>query len=163
MTDFDYKKVFSGALLGMFVGGIATVIKQVASLHSNPDKRLDPHAPNMEELAPNLADAFRSFMGPFYKMCNDEYKEDYKKTVKEAIELAEMVMVIQNQLMKGEIAPVWKHRTEANAYANLCSKKLRNLRDYFDSQILYQIGETIDYIDVTIADQLANIRNMTEI
>lgn len=161
--DLNIKKVFSGAALGMFVGGIATLLKQVASMHMNPDKRLDPPAPNMEELAPNLADAFRSFMGPFFKMCSDENKVKYQETVKEAIQLAEMVMVIQTQLRNGEVAPIWRHRTEASAYANLCVKKLRSLRIYFDSQILYQINETIDFIDVNIADQLGNIRNMTEL
>lgn len=82
----------------------------------------------MEDLNTLMADTFRQFMGPYYRMCPEESKSQYKEILQDAMQHAESVIDIEKKIQNGEITPSFKCRTTSVAHYKICMKKLRNLR-----------------------------------
>lgn len=161
LARLNPKKIAAGVFVGSVVGGIWQVGAQLAKMHIKPTQELDPPCPNMEAVDSFLSDQFRTFMGPYYKLCPDEHKTSFKKLVREALFHAEAVMLIVVQLRKGEIAKSIKERQEAAAHRSICLDRLRKTNDLFRSQISMQVKDTIDIISYVLSEQLNNIYVLT--
>lgn len=158
----EVKGIVSGAAVGLLLGAIYAGVSQVAKISFQPTIVLDPRAENMEDIAPDLAGVFRFFMGSYYRICSNKYKPDFKVLIQEAIRSAEAVMCIEVQIKEREVKPLRGYRAESTAHARRCLRKLRESRKYFDTEIIHQITEHINFISVYLADHLQNIRNLTE-
>ncbi|CAH6421131.1 Hypothetical protein UVM_LOCUS368 [uncultured virus] len=155
-------QVAQGALFGLLLGGGVTLGKQLLNQQMKRKTPLDPPCENMEILSPEMADAFRHFMGPFYRMCDDDRKRFYKVDVQLAMEQAEAVMVIEMQVLRGEVVGTVRERCVSMAHADKCITILRkNVRQYFDTALLHEVCEKIDQLSILMTIQLQNIRNTT--
>ena len=125
--------------------------------------RLDPHSPNLEQRDRNLADMFRLFMGPFYNACPNENKEEYMDYIRGAIRLAEVICIIETQLINGEIPqPSSKEHVEARVYQEYCMEYLKFTKHYFDKQTMFlnEVSDTIYLISTQLIDHLMNIKTL---
>lgn len=163
MEQINPFKVATVASVGLFVGAVAGFITQIAKLDFKGTEPLDPPAPNMQELEPELVLLFSKFIGPFYNLCPQRNKDKFKALVRSAIKHAEAVMLIENQLIKKEIKPQPSERNQANVHASLCLQRLRNTEKMFDSEVIASVHDTIDVIYVHLANNTANIRTLTSI
>lgn len=162
-TGINVAKILSGAAVGLILGASYCGITEVARLGKKEESPLDPPAPNMEEINSELTAVFRTFMGSFYKMCPNKNKKKFKKHVQEAIEFAEDVMVIENQLRRGEIKNQgFKDRSDAQGSARECMKSLRQVIYFFETGIIEKVVNRTDHVQIILSDSLTNISNMTE-
>jgi hypothetical protein len=156
-------KIVTMAGVGLFAGAVYGVLSQIAKLDFKGDAELDPPAPNMSELEPELVLLFRQFMGRYYDICPERNKETYKKYVRRAIRNAEAVMLIACQLIKKEVTAAPVHRNAAAACANLCMEWLRKTQDLFDTEVIKNVSETATVVYTILANHLSNIKLLTSI
>lgn len=150
LTDIDPKRVAIVAGAGLFVGAVWGILGQIASLDLKGEGDLDPPAPYMQNLEPELVILFKKFMGPFYKLCPERFKKKYQHCVKKSIRNAEAIMLIETQLLNKEIERVPEHRTQAAAHGMICLSSLRNIQNYFDTDIVLNVRDAVDVVFVNI-------------
>lgn len=153
--------LIAGGVIGALIGVLASGGKQMVDLHLKPELLLDPPCPNVESLDSTMVEVFRSFMGAFYRMCPKESKEEYKKTVQDAMQFSEEILTIEAEIMNKIREPSFKQRTKSAALYKLCMQKIREVRRFFYTEILEQLTAKIDHLGILLADHLTNIRNIT--
>lgn len=116
-AQVDPARVAGLAAVGLFTGAVIGVLSQIAKLDFTGEGDLDPPAPNMQQLEPELIILYRKFMGPFYKLCPDRNKKKFQFQIRKAIKHAEAVMLVENQLLKNEIARVPENRTQTAVHS----------------------------------------------
>jgi len=162
-NDFSVAKILAGAAIAGSLGAGLVFLSQISKNRNAKGHRLSPPAPNMEERDPTMSNQFRSLMDWFYRMCPDENKNEYKRLVKSAISLAELVCIIENQILKHEVHPHTTDRVEANLYALLSMKYLRETRNLFHTKIINDLTDILDVISFCLSTHLQNIRTLTSI
>ena len=94
IEEVNYSKVVGFGVVGLFVGAVAGVALQIANLDIKKGEPLDPPAPCMEIIDPEMASLYRKFMGEYYAKCPDFNQKIYKRRVRRSIKHAEAVMLI---------------------------------------------------------------------
>jgi hypothetical protein len=154
--------VVGGGLLAGLIGSIVLVCKQVANISITPTIKLDdPPCPNMEQLAPFLADEFRNYKGAFYKLCPDELKDIYSSYVRKAINKAEYIMCIQVQLMRKEKPRQRIYYDKCYTASLECMKMLEAARGCLGSEVVEDMYTAEREVSVLLSDQIHNVNNIT--
>lgn len=161
LAEVNIGKVVAVAGAGMFAGAVYGVLKQVASLDFMTEGELDPPAPCMQDLDPELVLLFKKYMGPFHRICPEKYQARYQERVRRAIRNAEAIMVIESQLLRKEIPRDQIHRNQCQMHLHFCMKHLRHLVKYYDTEILMSVRDNADVIFVNLAVHVNNVRVLT--
>jgi hypothetical protein len=165
MTGAKIKKVAAGAAVGALVGFSVVLVREIAQAKPPAREPLDPPAPNMETVSPDLANLYRTFKGAFYALCTDPRKQKrFQRCVQTSIRMAEAVMTIENQLRRGEIpeGEEWyTARIESAAFAEVAVKYLRECLDCFSGVVLKKVNLHVDKVQLFLSDSKDNIRALT--
>jgi len=159
----DISKVLGAALIGGTSAAGLIFSYQVMKIYQHNKHKLDPPAPNMQERNPHMVEQFEKFIGWFYRLCPEIYRDEYQKKIKTAISFAELVCVIENQLLHKEIKPITRDRIESKIYARICMINLREARNFFKTDIIMDITDSLDIISLSLANHLSNIRALTDV
>ena len=101
LTEIDPSRVVALGVTGLFIGSIIGVFAQVAKLDLKSEGKLDPDAPNMEELEPELVVLYSKFMGPFFRLCPERNRKTYKNYVRNSIRKCRGCLAHRESATKG--------------------------------------------------------------
>ena len=83
------EKVLMYSVLGMLAGAGFVVVNH--ALSDDIEGNLSPAAPYMKQLAPDIHGVFLRYMGSFYRLCPEAKQKEYKKHVRRAIRLSNVL------------------------------------------------------------------------
>jgi|GEM_PF-6164816 len=150
LDEINPKRVVMIAGTGLFVGALWGVLSQIAKFDLKGNGLLDPPAPNMQKLEPELVILYQKFMGPFYRLCPRENKQKFKEYVQKSIKNAEAIMLIENQLHHNEIPRTQNNRTQSAAHGMICMNSLRKVQNLFHTEIVENVKDAVDVVFVNI-------------
>ena len=152
LSEIDPSRVAVVAGAGLFVGAVWGMLSQIAKLDLKGEGQLDPPAPYMQKLEPELVILFKKFMGPFFRLCPERNKDKFRARVRKSIRNAEAIMLIESQLLNNEIARTPNNRTQAAAHGMICMSSLRRIQNYFDTEIVTNVSDANDVVFVNIGN-----------
>lgn len=156
---YNYTKIGFMMAAGAAVFGFGSFLYQAQSLYFKGKKRLDPEAPNMKLLEEKIYDIYFNFITVYYAFIqNDEKKRLYRKSIRESIYNAEVVFVIENQLLRQEIHGTTKDKIDANVFAVQSLEKLRDALLCFEtSSSAEDAAQMVDDVSYLLSIHINNI------
>lgn len=148
-------KVLGYGIAGMIAGAAFVIGNHLLS--DDPIEDLDPPAPTMKKLSPEIHSIMYRMIGSFFRLCPQENRESYKANVISAIRYIEAFLILETQLLTQDPKhPQYDKKSLAQALSLRAMKKLRNAEKKFDSSRAH-IKEACDAIAYQVAVHRLNI------
>lgn len=160
LENVNPEKVILPAIIGLSLGALFGIGKQISNIEYDKKIELDPEAPYIITYDRDLAKVLETLIRDFYNSCLNEYKKDYKQLVREAIDYIDCMLAIFDGCVHGLIKRNYRTGGKATAYAELAMVKLRKILPMLQESVVENFHKIVEVISNKLKDHLINIRQL---